>query len=57
MRRWGWVLLVLVPGLVCVRFGTVRAEDQCIACHAELDDELAAPVEHFKTDVHAHAAF
>jgi hypothetical protein len=30
-------------------------DDQCIICHAELDDELAWPVEHFVTDVHLAA--
>jgi len=33
----------------------LEAEDQCVACHVELDDELAAPVEQFKTDVHSAA--
>ena len=30
-------------------------DDQCVVCHAELDEELAWPVEHFKTDVHLAA--
>ena len=47
--------LGLVATAVLVIAAPVAAEDQCMACHAELDDELAQPVELYKTDVHAKA--
>jgi predicted CXXCH cytochrome family protein len=38
-----------------VSAGRAAAADSCVACHTDLGDELAAPVEGMKTDVHAKA--
>ena len=41
--------------LVFVGAGHAGATDSCVACHTDLGDALAAPVEGMKTDVHAKA--
>ncbi len=48
------VLLAVWPVSQPLRAQT-QAQDQCIACHQELDGELAEPAKKFKDDVHAHA--
>jgi predicted CXXCH cytochrome family protein len=41
--------------LVVVRASGATAVDSCVACHTELGDTLAAPVEGMKLDVHGKA--
>ena len=50
--------IVLIGLLICA--GLVRADekvDSCVTCHAALADQLSAPVEGMKRDVHTEHGF
>lgn len=44
---------LIYPAFAQEETASPEAENSCISCHLEIGDELAAPVEGLKTDVHA----
>jgi len=52
MRRIIYLFSPVIALMCLFHLGLYSQTDYCIECHKELEDELLAPVETFKTDIH-----
>ncbi len=51
-KKSSLVFIVAIPAIMFSALSLYSQTNSCIACHRELGDELALPVEEFKLDVH-----
>jgi len=52
MRRFFLIILFVLPSAF-----NASAQDTCVSCHEQIGDEMAAPIELVKNDVHGHRGF